>query len=431
MAVEHDGESILSEPEDPASWLPEPSDFLDIEAFVAEYAPHAPDVTEDDAYEEQKVAEVLAVTWKEKRLEISKLQKARKFEQADKLKKTFRVEVEELKRRTKCFKCKKVGHWSRDCRSKGKGFSKGSGKQPDSGAAYVEYCVFCVDIAPTFEVLQVSNVMLERLRARRQARQEIETAEHGLDEAASEDEGPPDLADSSSSEEGLAPLTTESDSSESDEEAYPPPVNEQPWQEEEFEDTGASASTDTLEDRMRLMRLQTGSKFARRTAIPGSHQDTHEVCLVSSPGFGVIDSGCGKTIIGRETLEDFSLLWAKQGLPPAKIHQETNHFKFGNGQRETSDEVATMPVGIYGQAGSIQAAIVAGSAPLLISRPALKILKAKLDFVDDTILIFGSEEPQPLIVNAAGQYTINVLDFQQLCQREHLSPSIKGNVFAM
>ena len=31
----------------------------------------------------------------------------------------------------------------------------------------------------------------------------------------------------------------------------------------------------------------------------------HGVCLISSPGFAVLDSGCGKTIIGEETLADF------------------------------------------------------------------------------------------------------------------------------
>ena len=65
------------------------------------------------------VAEILAVTWKEKRAEISRLQKARKFQQVKEMKRQFRVEVEEIKKKTKCHKCQKMGHWARECPNKG------------------------------------------------------------------------------------------------------------------------------------------------------------------------------------------------------------------------------------------------------------------------------------------------------------------------
>ena len=91
LAVEHEVEAFVNEFEDPGSWLPEASDFQDIEAFVAEYSATPPEASDEELYEEHEVAEVLAVTWKEKRLEISKLQSARKFVEADQLKKTFRV----------------------------------------------------------------------------------------------------------------------------------------------------------------------------------------------------------------------------------------------------------------------------------------------------------------------------------------------------
>ena len=55
--------------------------FEDVELFLAEH-----DFTEDvpagEIYQESEVAEVLAATWREKRNELSKLQKARRFHQA-------------------------------------------------------------------------------------------------------------------------------------------------------------------------------------------------------------------------------------------------------------------------------------------------------------------------------------------------------------
>ena len=41
---------------------------------------------------------------------------------------------------------------------------------------------------------------------------------------------------------------------------------------------------------------------------------SHETLLVSSPGFGVLDSRCGKSIIGMKTFEQFSSLWRKPGV---------------------------------------------------------------------------------------------------------------------
>ena len=42
---------------------------------------------------------------------------------------TYKVSIEELKRRTKCHRCQEVGHWSRECPNKGRG--TGDGKLKD------------------------------------------------------------------------------------------------------------------------------------------------------------------------------------------------------------------------------------------------------------------------------------------------------------
>ena len=106
-----------------------------------------------------------------------------------------------------------------------------------------------------------------------------------------------------------------------------------------------------------------------------------EVLLVSPPGYGIIDSGCGRTIVGRETLEEFKQLWKDRGIPIPDVQYELNHFKFGNGERETSESMIRVPVVIAGRQGVIKAAIIVkGRAPLLISRNALQSLQAVVDF---------------------------------------------------
>ena len=90
---------------------------------------------------------------------------------------------------------------------------------------------------------------------------------------------------------------------------------------------------------------------------------------------------------------------------------EVNVFKFGNGERETSTQVVIMPIGLGGKFGTVQAAIVAGDAPLLLSRSALKKLGASIDFANDRLSLFDGKTQVQLKSNAAGQHVLDVLNF--------------------
>ena len=93
---------------------------------------------------------------------------------------------------------------------------------------------------------------------------------------------------------------------------------------------------------------------------------------MSSPGFGIVDSGCSRTLIGQETLNSFLRLFHDLKLPAPETKSETNLFRFGNGSEEWSERVVTMPTGIFGRRGSIEAAIIKGNAPLLLSRATMR-----------------------------------------------------------
>ena len=74
-------------------------EFHDIELFLAEHGQSVPESLDPEEFPESEVAEVLAISWKERRAEINRLQKARKFQQVKEMKRQFRVEIEEIKRR--------------------------------------------------------------------------------------------------------------------------------------------------------------------------------------------------------------------------------------------------------------------------------------------------------------------------------------------
>ena len=140
---------------------------------------------------------------------------------------------------------------------------------------------------------------------------------------------------------------------------------------------------------------------------------SHEVLLVSSPGHAVLDSGCGKTIIGEKTLQAFAEIWETHKLPSPLEKKEQNRFRFGNGEQETSSRVVEMPVFLANRPGFVTAAVVRGDAPLLLSRPALKKLGATLDFAGDSLTLFDGQSSLALETNAAGQYTVNVSCFPE------------------
>eukprot|EP00435_Cladocopium_sp_Y103_P056533 s1574_g19.t1 len=187
--------------------------FDDIELFLAD---HDVSQHDDDALEfpENEVAEVLATSWKERRAEIAKLQKNRRFDQAKDLRRSFRVEIEEMKKKTKCNRCGRVGHWARECRqrrdpqapsSSGQNASRPSSKETaagyvaDDSSSSMPSINFVASVSPQLTLLQ-------------QLRQKRERGESVMDEVVA--------------------------------------------------------------------------------------QPSTEVFLVSSPGFAVLDSGCGKTIVG-------------------------------------------------------------------------------------------------------------------------------------
>ena len=91
--------------------------FDDVEQFLAEDENDGLGETDPHPFEESEVKEILASTWQEKRKSLSQLQKSRRFHDAGQVGRQFRVQVEELKKRTRCHRCHQVGHWSPECKN--------------------------------------------------------------------------------------------------------------------------------------------------------------------------------------------------------------------------------------------------------------------------------------------------------------------------
>ncbi|CAJ1420483.1 unnamed protein product [Effrenium voratum] len=162
------------------------------------------------------------------------------------------------------------------------------------------------------------------------------------------------------------------------------------------------------EKRAELNRLQKEHQFSRTKGVKRSFRI--EVEELKKPPALELDSGCGRSIIGADTLMEFEKLWQQRGFNIPEKVTEIHHFRYGNGEQETSRLSVKMPVVIAERSGIIKAAIVKGRAPLLISRVALRALQAKINFHEDSLTIFEDQKVIPLTTNSAGQYVLNLLD---------------------
>ena len=298
----------------------EEDSFADVEAFLADFSSEKM----SEELSEEETAEALAVAWKDRRKEMQQVQQSRRFgssASSAQSRKTFSVEIEELKKRTRCRKCGKIGHWSRECRS-----------------------------------AAVSN------------------------------------------RDGAAASSA----------AGPPPAS------------ADLAQLEVVDDEI---------TFVGAAQIETSW-NVFSAGLISSPGWGVIDTGCGRTLIGSDTLQTFNNLLNKHGRASAIEHSEKNRFRFGNGQEELSEKVAKIPVAIQGKVGIIDAAVISGQAPLLLGRPTLEKLNVCLNFEKQTMKMLQPAIETAMITNDAGQLLVDLMQFQpKSAQTEPPSsmPSIGAN----
>ena len=141
------------------------NEFQDVQDLLQDH--HLPQGYETEDFPEGDVAEVLAATWREKRQELNRLQKSRQFGKMKEVKRSFRVEVEELKARTTCHRCGKKGHWAREC-TLPKGSGKGSkattaNTGSSSGAALVastepEFQDFVAAVSPMLGLVEQARL---------------------------------------------------------------------------------------------------------------------------------------------------------------------------------------------------------------------------------------------------------------------------------
>lgn len=158
-------------------------------------------------------------------------------------------------------------------------------------------------------------------------------------------------------------------------------------------------------ERLRRDEEQKSDDSDEETAVPVNFQNAHRV------GQAIVDTGCGKTVIGEENLHALRELVEAHGDKVAKIEKFTpTKFKYGNEEVNTSTGLWVIPWKIGSKRLLIRAHSVPGKTPFLLSKPMLKALGAIVDTVSDTLELTAIKEKVRMAEARSGHYVVNIVD---------------------
>ena len=221
--------------------------------------------TEESCPIDEEEAVRTLVTWKESRQNLNVVKRDRNFSQNSNSQ-TPAPDIEQIRRRTRCFRCRRNGHFSKDCPERLQ-------KKPVSQAKVL--------------------VTRDDLSARRQ--------------------------------------------------------------------------TKTLDELLQEIEQLSQERASHVSVEP---EDEEETCLLlHEPGKDIIDTGCGRCVIGALTLESHRSVMGDQAKEIA-WHYDTPSvvFSYGNGTQDRSIGVVDLPCVVGGQNMQIKMHVVSGEVPCLLSK---------------------------------------------------------------
>lgn len=382
--------------------------------------------------EEQDAIDVL-LSWKQTRTQINREKLSRGLGGSQDLKK--------LEARVKCFKCQRVGHFSRNCplrKSKGKG--SGKGDTTSSQSSRVSFVNMVQDIFDESYVL-VDEDMTEEDEvtaivegwANRPKDHWIEsgsevTRVHVVPRSSmfspSRTGCPVSL-----SLLGPARRTIMTDMGGETEEQFTPnwknaleshKQTQYLWtgktifyKLENHQDLDAEDVTEEQDAVLTQNDIEKGEVLILEETSDDedeTKQDEVACNLVHAAGYGVVDTGCGRGLVGEDTLLRHQQELRKLGKEIKELPAKMHTFRYGNGSADQTARRVELPAYVGGKELRVRLHVVPGSVPLLLSKRLLKSLGAKIDMTDNKLNLSKAGVSVDLLELKDGSYQINLLD---------------------
>eukprot|EP00438_Fugacium_kawagutii_P020699 Skav229155 [mRNA] locus=scaffold2275:264912:272030:- [translate_table: standard] len=389
-----------------------------------------PDLTGDDVLEEQDAIDVL-LSWKQTRANITK----------EKLSRGLANNSRDLKRieaRVRCFKCKQVGHFSRNCPAQKKQAKGNAGTGTTSSGSKVSFVMMarcsgacCEDedqhVAALVETWsqtprdfwreEDNMVIREHVIPRSSfyspvfARcpcsvQELSSARKTVmirEDGSSEEFFTPNWRNRTESNKPTKTTWTGKT-------IFYKLKSHQAHEDDETEDEAAFVNA--------IDELTLAYQVAVHDAClePDSEEEIEEtesfVALVHQAGHGVVDTGCGRGLVGEATLKKHQEAMKRFDLEVEELPSRPHVFRYGNGTSDTSIRRVQIPVYLGGKVLRMRVHVVPGEVPLLISKRFLKSLGATLDLGDNQVHFKKVGICTEMLEKKDGSYQLNLLDMK-------------------
>ena len=185
----------------------------------------------------------------------------------------------------------------------------------------------------------------------------------------------------------------------------------------EIDDILAAWEPKPPEELIKAEKFRRLAREQKDAESPDSDQEPDcEVAMVHTAGSGVIDPGCGRALIGLETLEKHIDVTG-QDVAINKDHTPI-FFRGFNGEGEHSIGVCTIPWKCGNHTEMLDLYVVRGSAGLLLSKPLLKQMKCVLDMSKDTLHIGVADVTLRLNLSPGDHYEAPLDGSSEIKQRQ-------------
>jgi hypothetical protein len=152
----------------------------------------------------------------------------------------------------------------------------------------------------------------------------------------------------------------------------------------------------------------------------GEDLEEAEVATTShEPGFGIVDSGCAKGVVGADTLAAHESVAASRSMKVRWLKEwKPMRFRYGNSTCDESIGLVEIMGIIQGKTLYLRLHVVPGAVPLLISKPILKELGGILNFQEDTLELTKIGAKVQLLTGPSGHYQLDLLGLGALKSAE-------------
>lgn len=120
----------------------------------------------------------------------------------------------------------------------------------------------------------------------------------------------------------------------------------------------------------------------------------------------VLDSACSSTVCGKAWMDHYLQSLTPEALGEVKRSEGKRIFRFGGGEQLKSEVCVVIPATLAGKSVTIATDVVNADLPLLLSKPAMKRARIKMDLENDSAEVLGVNVS--LNCTASGHYCIPI-----------------------